>query len=326
MGVRHSACATGAAGTARLVSAARIGDVEQLRAELERIDGSRHLQQVLDSHVAGGGPTPLTMSIFNNQLAAFEELLQAGADPNAKDGDGYNPLVIATRRADPRFASPLLAAGADVDLRHAHRKPGGRAGPGQQLRQVVEKGLTALHEAAWMNLREIIVLLLRSGAAVDVVTAEDRSTPLHVAAQWGRAAAATSLLEGGANPLALNKQKQTPLEVAKEHSHLALVEVLERWGSRVLTAHQRLALAQACYHPRLATRPGLDMLPYDVAVDIAAVLSSEQCNFWEEAYIRFVADQQGVRSKGALPRARANWEKNRARKGCEHSAEMFELE
>ena len=53
MGVRHSACATGAAGTARLVSAARIGDVEQLRAELDFVDSLKRYTKAEEVETLG---------------------------------------------------------------------------------------------------------------------------------------------------------------------------------------------------------------------------------------------------------------------------------
>lgn len=142
MGIRHSVQSR----DDQIAAAAGDGDVARLQSLIR--PGMTYGR-------SRRGNTALNMAIFNNQEQAFQHLLESGADPNLVDADGYGPLVVATRRADPRFVRPLLDAGVDVNKQHKHYAVGrDRTG---------DSGWTALHEAAWMNSAEIIDMLL--GAA-----------------------------------------------------------------------------------------------------------------------------------------------------------------
>ena len=59
------------------------------------------------------GWSPLMHAIHTRQAAAMRLLLERGADPNARATRGGVPLVMAAMESDPVFVSLLLAHGAN---------------------------------------------------------------------------------------------------------------------------------------------------------------------------------------------------------------------
>ena len=60
------------------------------------------------------GATPLLVACTARSTAAALALLEAKADPNARDSNGDSPLVIARRGDNAQLLAALVAAGADV--------------------------------------------------------------------------------------------------------------------------------------------------------------------------------------------------------------------
>ena len=95
----------------------------------------------------------------------IERLLNAGADPDARDRDGTSCLFPPASAGDVRFLKTLVAAGADVNA-HNHA------------------GETAIFVAARQGQVAAIRALLESGARA-VVRDDCGTTPLHLAAGRG---------------------------------------------------------------------------------------------------------------------------------------------
>lgn len=87
----------------------------------------------------------LITAVVMRDPAAVTELLADGKDPNARQSDGFTPLMIAVVNGDASIAQALLARGAQPNL----RTPGGQ---------------TALSLAQARNNGEMVQLLQRSGA------------------------------------------------------------------------------------------------------------------------------------------------------------------
>jgi ankyrin repeat protein len=56
--------------------------------------------------------TPLLVAVYENELAAVEALLKAGAEPNVCSSEGDTPLRACVERGNVGMATLLLAAGA----------------------------------------------------------------------------------------------------------------------------------------------------------------------------------------------------------------------
>ncbi len=117
---------------------------------------------------------PLIYAIYQGPVALVRSLLDAGADPNRDDNDGFPPLMaaLATAREIPgaprRDDVPELL---DVLLQH-----------GADLGQRGVNDYTPLHAAAELGDLALIDLLLRHGADPDEVTRIDgMETALDVA-------------------------------------------------------------------------------------------------------------------------------------------------
>jgi ankyrin repeat protein len=148
----------------RLITAARDGDTD--RAE-----------RLLDQHASiaardSSGATALVAAAYGNHLHIARLLLEAGADPNAKDETVQSAYLIATSEVgdDPRLLRLTLRHGADVRsldswkgtglIRAAdrgfdeiirvlldHDQPKGRLPYRMKIDHVNRIGYTALHEA-----------------------------------------------------------------------------------------------------------------------------------------------------------------------------------
>ncbi len=59
------------------------------------------------------GDTALLFSVGNTETA--KALIEAGADVNAKHGDGVTPLLLAAREGQAETVKLLIKAGADVN-------------------------------------------------------------------------------------------------------------------------------------------------------------------------------------------------------------------
>jgi cytohesin len=64
------------------------------------------------------GRTPLIEAAFAGRTDCAAALLSAGADPNATDIDGWTPLMEASSKGRFAVVRQLLAAGAQVNVRN----------------------------------------------------------------------------------------------------------------------------------------------------------------------------------------------------------------
>jgi hypothetical protein len=143
-------------------------------------------QQMIARRLAAGanpndgrmGTTLLMFAAKDGQAGIAQNLLSAGAKPDARDGDGDTPLMYAAldNRAD--VASVLLKAGADVNARN-------------------NKGDTPLLGAALRGRAEVVRLLLAAGADVSAKNQKGQ-TALSLAEQEGHAEIVRLLKDAGA--------------------------------------------------------------------------------------------------------------------------------
>ena len=197
-----------------------------------------------DVHAAtSSGTTSLMLAAASGDPAMVAGLLDAGADPNAKDkAQGQTALMFAAARDRADAARVLLARGADanaasafVDLlalgglddegRRVQAMPSGsqRGGPrpvdvpgvtrGFRYNELIGKqgGLSALHFAARQGHVATARVLVDAGANVNMTSPADRTSPLLIAIINGHFDLAMYLLEHGADPRLASDAGATPL-------------------------------------------------------------------------------------------------------------------
>ena len=121
-------------------------------------------------------------------------LVEAGADPDSADAEGWTPLRAAAWGGHAPAVQVLLRSGAQVDACDS-------------------EGRTALRAAAWAGHEQVVNCLLAAGAKVDGHDRQGR-TPLIAAAYMGHADIVAALLEAGAGINHADGEGRTALSVA----------------------------------------------------------------------------------------------------------------
>lgn len=188
---------------ARLMAAAREGDIEAVRALLK----------------AGASPNigdywrdvPLVEAARRDDLELAQVLLDAGAVPDAK-GRGYTALGLAAKNGNAALVGLLLRAGANPDRKS-------------------DDGDAPAHAAALMGHPAVIERLARARPDWRLFNREGL-TPLAVAAANGQYGAAAALAAAGA-PLERGDRKfHTPLWWAFSAGDLEMARLLLKLGAR----------------------------------------------------------------------------------------------
>ncbi|KAJ0396200.1 hypothetical protein P43SY_001907 [Pythium insidiosum] len=95
---------------------------------------------------------------------------------------------------------------------------------GQDVDEVDHLGRSALHWAAMIGTDEIVSILLRNGASIDLRDTLDGLAPLHYAAFYGHVKVTRQLVDAGADMTQQDNRKMNPLQLA-EMASLKLVSV-----------------------------------------------------------------------------------------------------
>lgn len=196
----------------------------------------------VDLNSAAAGITPLLAACrdsWHGRPDAVMTLLANGADPRATDFDGNTPLHHAARSSDPGVAALLLDAAAEIDaLNHEGFSPLGvacTAGNWRLARFLMERGAKAepaggqpaLLAAAGSDDDDPagVLLLLKQRAKVDARGAHGR-TALLEAAHAGNADVVAALLAAGADLTHADEQGRTALLEGARGGHGAVLERL----------------------------------------------------------------------------------------------------
>ena len=159
-------------------------------------------------------------------VGIVEALLDAGADARDCNYFDVTPLHLAAQAGSPEIVAVLLAAGANVNARHA----GGMAplhfatspevvaalaSAGAAVDPRTRDGWTPLHWAALLpgSDQRLVAALIEAGADVDAM-GEDGETPLHLATDAGEASLVALLLEAGADVSACDEYGQSLVHLA----------------------------------------------------------------------------------------------------------------
>jgi len=210
----------------------------------------------------GDGVTPLVMAGLNARWDSMKLLLEAGANPDKWDVYGRNPLYMVVDyntlphggRADKLssdLATPLeiaeliLAKGGNVNLQLKLFPPYRALGPDRGADGLLKTGVTPLFRAARGGDKDMVELLLKHGALIELPN-EDGVTPLIVAAGYRQSAIDTRgkfrtekqafeatklLLDGGADVNAVESSGQTAIFGAATNGWNIVVQLLADNGA-----------------------------------------------------------------------------------------------
>ena len=155
---------------------------------------------------------PLRYAGRKGKLNQVQQLLQEGADVDARGDGGRTALWEAAGNGHTDIVKVLLDNGADVN---------GKA----------DLGDTALARAASNGHTTVVIVLVAKGAVGNVVS-NYGFTALMDAAMRGRATIVKILLGAGADVNARANNGSTALEYATERSHTEVVDLLKKAGAK----------------------------------------------------------------------------------------------
>lgn len=171
-------------------------------------------------------PTYLEVAAQSQSVDAVRVFLDAGFPVNEVGARGTTPLMQAVKVRNPlhngypvAVIAELLARGADIHARD-------------------DKGMTALHFAAWENFAVAADLLLTHGTDVNVTTTKGE-TPLFYAVQARQKLPASVeglirlLLDAGAAVNHSDKRGSTPLHIAAASASIDVLQTLLNAGANL---------------------------------------------------------------------------------------------
>ncbi|HET9425448.1 MAG TPA: ankyrin repeat domain-containing protein [Gemmatimonadaceae bacterium] len=211
-------------------------------------EGDAELTALLEQHGgrpqrADAGQERVGALIKEGRLDEAERMLRANLHWIHDDSAGWGDGVMAGPARDGRndVVSMLLRLGARVP-KVSKWAPYYYFKHEATARLLLEHGMdpnhmnwhrfTLLHHMAADGEVAKAKLLLDHGADIDAVDDEYRSTPLGVAARWGRREMVELLLERGADPTASGASWAVPMAWAERKGHRRITEILTQSGHR----------------------------------------------------------------------------------------------
>jgi ankyrin repeat protein len=193
-----------------LLAAAARGDA----AEIGRLAAAGENMNVRDDY----GRTPLHLATYGRHREAISALVKAGANLAALERDRYDAVTIAAVADDVATLRLLLQSGASAKL-VTSRYDG-----------------TALIAAAHLGHVEVVKLLIEAGAPLDHVNNLGWTALIEsiVLGNGGPRHTETlrALVRAGASVNIPDRNGVTPPQMARSRGYKAMVEILERTGTK----------------------------------------------------------------------------------------------
>jgi uncharacterized protein len=166
----------------------------------------------------GHGRTPYLVAAHNGDMAGMEILVRGGADPKAKDSRNYDAITILAVANRPDAMRLAIRLGGD---------PKAITSPYMG---------NALIAAAHLGHHEVVKALIDAGSPLDHVNNLTWTAVIEaiVLGDGGsnHIASLKHLLDAGANPNIPDRQGRTPLALARERGFSAMAEMLAAKGGR----------------------------------------------------------------------------------------------
>ena len=154
---------------------------------------------------------PLHLAAEAGDLTAVQILVEGNADVNALSGMNKSPLCLATENGHVSVVKYLLEIGANTDSRGSRRK-------------LFRSPL--IFYALYSGNLGMLKTLLAHGVELDVTDYFSKNSPLHSAILEEHVDMIQPLVEAGASINAINRESQTPLELAESIENKDAVRAL----------------------------------------------------------------------------------------------------
>jgi ankyrin repeat protein len=165
-----------------------------------------HARTMLNATDASGN-APIHLAVQSGIYELIKLLVLHDVDLNAKNRDGVCPIHLAAAQGHKKVAKALLECHKDV------------------VDTSDDKKRTPLHHAAMNDQEEMINYLLKRGANKEAVDQQD-TTPLVLAAAWGKANAVKALIQGRAEVNTTDKDGKSAVYWAAQEGHVEVLEIL----------------------------------------------------------------------------------------------------
>lgn len=185
-------------------------------------------------------------------------LLLAGVNVLLQDVNGNVPLNYTSEGTETNYILRKYLEEKGVDMSSMHTMKTQRAvtmlsdvrqlvATGGSLNQSNNEGVTLLHIACASGYKDVVAVLLESGA--DPHPADNHCwTPLHLAAKYGQTSIINQLLKHRANPTLLNYNQDKPSDIAASQPIAEmLLSAEENWLQRIKDPSAPLLSSNQCY-------------------------------------------------------------------------------
>lgn len=191
--------------------------------------------------------TPLHNASHYGQFDAVMLLLEHGADVNAKNIEGNNPLFAAVHQQHLEISRVLIERGADINARNKFGytpiRTASRMGNTEILKLLIGKGAdvnvkdnkgdTPLHFAVDGGSTVTVQILITHGADINAVGSHGGS-PVHIAVAFRFNDILKMLVEKGADLNARDRRGNTPLDLAEQRGYAETIEILNNYkGNKI---------------------------------------------------------------------------------------------
>ena len=194
------------------------------------------------------GASIMANAASKGHLKEVKRCLDMGVDPNGTCISEHSALSLACASGHEQVVELLLARGANpngvlcnnIEFQESgdlslHMFSSGGFDLFQKRKKGCRGGMSSglLHIASKKNDADIVKLLLKFGATIDLKNKTDATTPLHTASCYGHDKIAQILLDNGADIAARDKYEQTSLHHACKESHVDAVKLLLSRGANI---------------------------------------------------------------------------------------------
>ncbi|KAH9488094.1 Transient receptor putative cation channel sub A member 1 [Bulinus truncatus] len=196
--------------------------------------------------------SPLHRAALFNHITIMEYLLEHGADKDSRDINDRTPLLLSASKGCWAAVQLLISKGADVHVKdkknrnflHLAVKFGGKLEyfGGNLIKDIQDLqndkddfGCTPLHYASREGHLRALDDLIKMGAVLNMKN-NDKQSPFHFAARYGRYNTCRRLLDSHHGPNIINETDGsglTALHIAAQNGHTKVVQLLLQRGAVV---------------------------------------------------------------------------------------------